>query len=576
MVRALTLLVALCLAGASPGGATTIHVPDDYPLIGDALFFAVSGDTVLVDCGTYYESGLQMKPGVTLISETGELGCVTIDAQYLGRIMSCTDCGDSTAVVGIRFASGKATSGYGGGIACTNSSPRLKNLDFLFCSVEGDPSSYGGGGLACVNSSPTLTNVQFNVCRSDGSTVGGGGGMVTVGQSSPTLNNVTFNMCDTYGSGWGGGLSVQGYGGQVVRLNNVTFVDNNSVTTGGALYVGGSTTVLDSVDFDSNWAHDGGGAVHLRTCRPCTLRHVTFTENTSAYGMGGGLLCEMAPDGIATMSDLTFLDNEAATNGGGMAVNNSTVPDISWVTFASNTAVLGGGIYVAGGPFELHNATFCQNSGTTAGGGIYLDGLNALDLVLDSTIIAYSSDGEGIGQSSPPAAQTISCTDIYGNAGGDWVGAFASLDGVDGNLNTPPIFCELLNNIFTLHTTSPCLPSGNECGVLIGAHGVGCPSSGVQEGMTALSVHPPAPNPFVNSTEISYELPADGLADVRIFDVSGRLVRTLASGERQRAGVRTVEWNGLDDRGRRVASGVYFLRVDFGGKSVEGRVVLLR
>jgi len=576
MTRTFLVLAASVALAAIPAGATTIRVPDDYPLILDAMFFATAGDTVLVECGTYYECGIQMKPGVTLMSETGELGCVTIDAQYMGRIINCVDCGDSTAIIGIRLASGFVTSGYGGGVACTNSSPRLENLDFLFCHVENDPTSYGGGGLACVNSSPTLTSVEFNVCRVDGSTVGGGGGMVTVGQSSPTLNDVTFNMCDTYGSGWGGGLSVQGYGGQVVRLKDVAFIDNDSSTTGGGLYVGGSTTVLDDVVFDANWAQDGGGGIHLHTCRSCTLRNVTFTENTAAYGMGGGLLCEMFPDGIATMSDLTFLENTAATGGGGMACNSSTVPDISWVTFALNSANLGGGLYVAYSPFELSNATFCQNDATTAGGGIYLGGLNALDLELDASIIAYSTSGGAIGQSGWGDTQLITCTDMYGNAGGDWVGPLAPLEAVDGNFSAQPLFCEMLNKIFTLHTASPCLPYGNDCGILIGAHDLGCPSSGVPEEETMLSAFPTSPNPFVSSTALYYELATDGVLNVSVYDVSGRLVRSVVDAEQREAGSGTVRWNGLDDGGRPVASGVYFFKVDFGGESVERRVVRLR
>ena len=67
-----------------------------------------------------------------------------------------------------------------------------------------------------------------------------------------------------------------------------------------------------------------------------------------------------------------------------------------------------------------------------------------------------------------------------------------------------------------------------------------------------------APNPFNPATTISFELPAGG-ADVslRIYDVSGRLVRTLVHGHGP-AGSSSVTWNGEDDQGRRVASGIYF------------------
>ncbi len=71
-------------------------------------------------------------------------------------------------------------------------------------------------------------------------------------------------------------------------------------------------------------------------------------------------------------------------------------------------------------------------------------------------------------------------------------------------------------------------------------------------------------------------LPQDAVVDVRVFDVAGRLVRTLADAELQTAGPKSLTWNGRDDGGRDVASGVYFFRANIGGESMERRAVLLR
>jgi len=69
------------------------------------------------------------------------------------------------------------------------------------------------------------------------------------------------------------------------------------------------------------------------------------------------------------------------------------------------------------------------------------------------------------------------------------------------------------------------------------------------------------PNPFNPSTKIAYAIPAGGgRVDLKIFDLSGRLVRTLVSGEMP-AGNHTAVWTGLNDAGRRVASGTYFYRL---------------
>jgi hypothetical protein len=68
------------------------------------------------------------------------------------------------------------------------------------------------------------------------------------------------------------------------------------------------------------------------------------------------------------------------------------------------------------------------------------------------------------------------------------------------------------------------------------------------------------PNPFNPMTRIAFELPVDGRALVRIHDLSGRLVRTLVDGERP-AGRHEVTWQGRDDRGQPLASGVYLVQL---------------
>ena len=84
------------------------------------------------------------------------------------------------------------------------------------------------------------------------------------------------------------------------------------------------------------------------------------------------------------------------------------------------------------------------------------------------------------------------------------------------------------------------------------------------------------PNPFNPSTVISYTVPAGtsaGNVQLKIFDISGRLVRTLVD-ESQRPGVYTVTWNGVDQFGAPVASGVYLYRLQ-AGEQVQARKLLL-
>jgi hypothetical protein len=84
------------------------------------------------------------------------------------------------------------------------------------------------------------------------------------------------------------------------------------------------------------------------------------------------------------------------------------------------------------------------------------------------------------------------------------------------------------------------------------------------------------PSPFSPTTVIRYDV-ADigGRVTLRVYDVSGRLVRSLVDGP-QSPGERRVVWNGQDDRGNRVATGVYFYRMSAPGFEATRKTVLVR
>jgi len=84
---------------------------------------------------------------------------------------------------------------------------------------------------------------------------------------------------------------------------------------------------------------------------------------------------------------------------------------------------------------------------------------------------------------------------------------------------------------------------------------------------------PSAPNPFTSSTLVAFALPAAGRVSLRLYDVAGRLVRTLEEGELP-AGNHTRVWNRRTDRGTTAAPGVYFYRLEAGGKRLGEKVVI--
>jgi len=88
----------------------------------------------------------------------------------------------------------------------------------------------------------------------------------------------------------------------------------------------------------------------------------------------------------------------------------------------------------------------------------------------------------------------------------------------------------------------------------------------------ALSSHP---NPFNASTSITFTLPQSARAELAVYSVTGQRVRTLVSGP-MAAGTHKATWDGRDDSGRAVSSGVYISRLTSGKNTATGRMALVK
>jgi len=94
------------------------------------------------------------------------------------------------------------------------------------------------------------------------------------------------------------------------------------------------------------------------------------------------------------------------------------------------------------------------------------------------------------------------------------------------------------------------------------------------QALKAIRLFQNQPNPFSSDTQIAFDLPQAGAAELAIYSPDGRLVRTLAGGERS-AGRQTVHWDGLDDAGHKAAGGVYFYTLRAPGVEESRRMILL-
>jgi hypothetical protein len=106
--------------------------------------------------------------------------------------------------------------------------------------------------------------------------------------------------------------------------------------------------------------------------------------------------------------------------------------------------------------------------------------------------------------------------------------------------------------------------------------GMGGEGTGVDDWRPRRTTLTVQPNPVADATALSFSLPAAASARLVIYDLRGRAVRTLVAGERLDSGDHRRSWDGRDDGGRPLASGVYFARLESSGKAVTRKVTLLR
>ena len=93
----------------------------------------------------------------------------------------------------------------------------------------------------------------------------------------------------------------------------------------------------------------------------------------------------------------------------------------------------------------------------------------------------------------------------------------------------------------------------------------------------AFALRPPSPNPVSigrGGVDISFTIPKAGAAQLRLYDIRGRLVKSLTNGAELAAGPHTLRWDGRDSGGARVGSGIYFVQLKLGNAVAATKVVV--
>jgi hypothetical protein len=99
--------------------------------------------------------------------------------------------------------------------------------------------------------------------------------------------------------------------------------------------------------------------------------------------------------------------------------------------------------------------------------------------------------------------------------------------------------------------------------------------AGDQSPVTGYQLEQNYPNPFNPSTVISFQLPVNSEVTLSIFNMNGQLVKKLVTGE-MNAGSHSFTWDATNERGERVASGVYLYVLKAGDFTAQKKLVLMK
>jgi hypothetical protein len=99
------------------------------------------------------------------------------------------------------------------------------------------------------------------------------------------------------------------------------------------------------------------------------------------------------------------------------------------------------------------------------------------------------------------------------------------------------------------------------------------PTAGVPNQFALLQNYP---NPFNPETYINFALPVASSVSLKIYNVAGQMVKTLVEGEQMVAGMHAVRWDGTNQTGEQVASGIYFYKMNAGDFQATKKMVVTK
>jgi len=408
-----------------------------------------------------------------------------------------------------------------------------------------------------------------------------------------TVSNVNFNGDDVYDvmDGFtlknGKGSDYVSAGGLKINYSSVTFKnliikENQSSEISvysGAIVFGGSPRFINCSVVGNN---DVGLMVSGYQSKPY-FNNVIFSDHDSSSAI-------MVYDSGIEMDSCQIIHNDG---GGlrytGVGFNGSIITNTLFAFNGSSDSGIGAlSVVNSGQELVLDHCTFYGNSKEQQfGEDLYSNGTSWNDyqgnnIHVSNTIFVNHSDSENASiyverNEYLDTLQFSNCLFSYE----DFVGANDATNHyvfTDNYYNENPEFCDIYSNDFTLAENSPAVGAGDG-GSNIGAFGVGCTEAlsliGTLPIPSEYNLMQNYPNPFNPVTTLHYNLPENSYVNVTVYDMLGREVKTLVNGT-QEAGLKSIVWDAINDKGNPVSAGVYLYQIQAGEFIQTRKMVLLK
>ena len=419
--------------------------------------------------------------------------------------------------------------------------------------IGGNAASFSGGGAALKNTTVVIDGVEF-----DGNTSGALGGALTSTETSDaTVKNSSFLSNTALIGG-----AVYAGGGDFFARHSL-FVGNNGSNSGGAMLISGvESGDVTGNTLDSNMSAGAGG---IFIGSPTLGVYNNIVVNTT----GTGIVASGAPPAV---SYNLMWNNSGGNYSGCVPGEGSLSGDPIFIDPQNHDYHLG--LHSPAIDAGIPGPLFEDPDGSRGDMGIYGSHIFVMDHpVYPKNLHASLEGGDARLSWNRNPEPDIAGYAVYGDMTEEFVPSPANfitlVAGTDSTVVVDPPADSLYYRVSAIDT------DGYASGYSLPAFFT--TATGVDDGPARceFALRQNVPNPFNPSTRISYDLATRSPVTLCVYDVDGRLVRRMVDVV-QGPGSFSVEWEGRNDEGHAVASGVYFYRLQAGPRVETRKMVFLK